>query len=221
MDTTILGEPIGFGGLATGSMATSVVNLYLERRRLKYAAEGMTIIEKRDSLDGLNVSHNGESIERLTRSRIWLWNDGRKAIHKSDVIEENPLRATFPGARILNLSLLDCSDGAIKFGARDLGDGSWQIEFGHWEAKHGILREALHTSNRFLPKLTGTVSGLQPVRSVGRIELGSFHSKRGRSFRRWAPLIAILHGYWHLCRRQIQSAVRPAITFCPAAGCPR
>ncbi|WP_322095132.1 hypothetical protein [Paraburkholderia bannensis] len=48
MNTTIPGAMIDFGGLATGSMATSVVNCHLERRRLKYAAEGMTTIEKRD-----------------------------------------------------------------------------------------------------------------------------------------------------------------------------
>ncbi|WP_430233514.1 hypothetical protein [Paraburkholderia tropica] len=163
----------------------------------------MKIIEKRDSLEGLSVSHNGESIERLTKSRIWLWNDGRKAIHKSDVIEENPLRVIFPGARILSLSVLDYSDGAIKFRSKDLGDGSWQIEFGHWEAKHGVVLEALHTSNRFLPTLAGSVNGLQPIHSIGLIELGSFLPKRTRTFRRWVPALAVLFfaaGVWAIIR---------------------
>jgi hypothetical protein len=56
--------------LATGGMATEFLKHYLERRRLEFAAEGMAIIEKRDSLDGLSGTHNGHGIERLTKSRI-------------------------------------------------------------------------------------------------------------------------------------------------------
>ncbi|WP_321938803.1 hypothetical protein [Paraburkholderia sp. J8-2] len=178
--------------IAGGSMMTMLVNRFLERRRLEYGAEGMTVIEKRDSLDGLSVTHNGESIERLTKSRIWLWNSGRKAILPADVYAANPLKATFPGARILDLSVLESSDGALGFKPKNLGDGSWQIDFDHWDGNHGVLLEALHTSTRFVPKLTGSVKGLNPIHSVGRIELGSFLSKRSRTFRRWTPLFAIL-----------------------------
>ncbi|WP_321905617.1 hypothetical protein [Paraburkholderia tropica] len=184
-----------FSGAVTfagGGMSTMLVNRMMERRRLKYGAEGMAIIEKRDSLDGLSVTHNGESVERLTKSRIWLWNSGSKPILPADVYAANPLKASFPGAKILSLSVLESSEGALGFRPKDLGDGSWQIDFDHWDANQGVFLEALHTSTRFVPKLTGSVSGLQPIRSVGRIELGSFHSKRGRTFRRWAPLIAIV-----------------------------
>lgn len=176
---------------ATSSVATLVITRVLDRRRLMYAAEGMPIVETRDSLDGLSVTHHGHSIERLTKSRIWLWNSGRKPIIPTDVFEANPLKASFPNAKILNLSVLEASEGALGFRPVDLGDGSWRIDFSHWDPKHGVFLEALHTSTFFVPKLSGSVNGLQPIHSVGRIERGAFLSKRARNFRRWAPLIAL------------------------------
>lgn len=164
---------------------------YLDQRRLKYAAEGITVIEKRDSLDGLSIMHRGEQIERLTRSHIWLWNAGRKAIRSSDVIATNPLKACYPDARLLELTLVHRTDGAIGFRPKQQEDGSWVIEFDHWEARHGVVFEALHTSPLVVPKLTGSVDGLQPIQSLGRIDNGSFLSKRRRALRRWVPLLAI------------------------------
>ncbi|MBB2984460.1 hypothetical protein [Paraburkholderia tropica] len=173
-------------------MATEFLKRYLERRRLEYAAEGMAIVKKHDSLDGLSVTHNGHGIERLTKSRIWLWNPSRTAIRSTDVIEENPLKVRFSGERIFSMSLIDCSDDVVGVRPRDLGDGIWQIDFDYWEAKQGVSLEALHTSSMFVPKITGSIKGFQPIRSLGPIDIGAFVSKRTRTFRRWVPALAVL-----------------------------
>ena len=75
-----------------GSVFHGFLSRYLDRRLLTYSAEGITVIEKRDQVDGLSITHEGHAVERLTRSRIRLWNEGRKAIEPNDVVSTNPLR---------------------------------------------------------------------------------------------------------------------------------
>ena len=176
---------------AGGSVSSTLLTRYLDGRRLKYAAEGITVIEKRDSLDGLSITHHGEQVERLTRSHIWLWNAGRKAVRSSDVIATNPLRAYYPDAQLLELTLVHWTDGAVGFRPKRQDDGSWLVEFDHWEGRHGVVFEALHTSTRVVPKLTGSVDGLQLIQSLGRIDNGSFLTKRRRTLRRWVPVLAV------------------------------
>jgi hypothetical protein len=176
-----------------------LVARFLDRRRIKYAAEGITVIEKRDAVDALSITHQGSDVERLTRSHIWLWNGGRKAIRSNDVIPSNPLKASFPGAKLLQLAVVHSTDGAIGFRAKPFEDSTWLIEFDHWEGRHGVVFEALHTSTRVVPKMTGSVDGLQPIHSLGRIDNGSFLSKRRRTLRRWVPAAALMtfgSGVW-------------------------
>ncbi|MCA8256419.1 hypothetical protein LGM89_24420 [Burkholderia sp. AU31624] len=195
---------------AGGSVSSTLLVRHLDRRRLKYAADGITVMEMRDTVKGLDIKHNGNEIERLTRSHVWLWNAGRKAIRPSDVITANPLKVIYPEAQLLNLALLHPSEGAIGFRTVQLDDGAWLIEFDHWEAKHGVVLEALHTSTRVVPKITGSIDGLQPIQALGRIDIGSFLSRRRRTFRRWAPSLAVITfftGAW--------AAYRLNLTFDP------
>jgi len=133
---------------------------------------------KRDQVDGLSITHNGHAVERLTRSRIRLWNAGRKAIEPADVVSTNPLRVQYPGPTLLDLKLVHSTDDAIKLRPRPDGDG-WMIEFEYWEGKNGVVLEALHTSTRVVPKLTSSVRGLRPIKRLGRIDDGAFVSPDG------------------------------------------
>ncbi|WP_157379334.1 hypothetical protein [Burkholderia ubonensis] len=201
---------------AGGSMSSTLLTRFLDRRRLKYAAEGITVIEKRDSVDGLSIRHNGNDVDRLTRSHIWLWNAGRKAIRPSDVVAANPLKATFPDAKLLELTLVHSTEGAIGFQTKRLEDSSWLIEFDHWEARHGVVLEALHTSTRVVPKLTGSVDGLQPIQSLGRIDNGSFLSKRRRALRRWLPVLAAVAlggGMWAVVVLRLGFDIKTLLAF--------
>jgi hypothetical protein len=92
----------------------------------------VTVIEKRDQVEGLSITHNGHAVERLTRSRIRLWNAGRKAIEPDDVMSSNPLKVHYPGATLLDLKLVDSTDDAIKLRTKPDSD-SWQIGFDYWE----------------------------------------------------------------------------------------
>ncbi|WP_143036572.1 hypothetical protein [Paraburkholderia steynii] len=175
---------------STGSVGSLAITRFLERRLLTYSAEGVTVIEKHDQVDGLSITHNGHAVERLTRSRIRLWNAGRKAIEPGDVVSTNPLKVRYPGATLLDLKVVHSTHEGIKFRSRPDGDG-WLIEFDYWEGKSGVILEALHTSTRVVPTLTGSVRGLRPIKSFGRIDDGAFLSPRRQALLRWLPVLAL------------------------------
>ncbi len=176
---------------AGGGVGAHLLCRYLDRRLLTYSAEGVTVIEKRNEIDGLSITHNGHAIERLTRSRINLWNEGRKAIEPDDVVTSNPLKVHFPGASLLDLKVVYSSDDALKLKPRPDGDG-WLIEFDYWEGKSGVILEALHTSTLVVPKVSGSVRGLRPIKRLGRVDTGSFLSPRRQAFLKWLPVLAII-----------------------------
>jgi len=181
-------------------LAVFALTRFLDRRRIKYAADGFSIIEQRDSLDGLSILHNGRQVERLTKSHVWLWNSGHRSIKPSDVIAANPITIGFSdGAKILSLRAVDATADAVGFCASDYRDGRWQLTFTHWEGRAGVVLEVLHTSKKVVPTIRGSVDGLQPIKSLGRIEIGSFLPNRQRRVRKWSPLVGIflfVAGIW-------------------------
>lgn len=165
------------------------VTRFLDRRRIKYAADGLSIIEKPDSIDGLSILHDGRQVERLTKSHVWLWNSGHRSIKPSDVIAANPITIGFgEGAKILSLRAVHATENAVGFCASEHQDGRWQLNFAHWEGRAGVVLEVLHTSTKVVPTIRGSVDGLQPIKSLGRIEIGSLLPNNQRRFRKWSPL---------------------------------
>ena len=163
-----------------------------ERRNIKYCADGETVIHKRDALDGLTVSHNGEPVDRITRSLVSIWNAGKEPIKPDDVVADNPLRLTLKDdAKILAIRTVHCDDDVVKVVVAAADDGSWRIDFAHWARNATIILEVIHTSPQLVPRLVGTVSGFQPVKSLGRVHTGAFLPARRRWLYRVAPMLSV------------------------------
>ncbi|MFM0498912.1 hypothetical protein [Paraburkholderia caffeinilytica] len=163
-----------------------------DRRRIKYCADGETVIHKRDAMDGLVVSHHGEPVDRITRSFVSIWNAGKGPIKPEDMVADNPLRLTLEDdSRILSVRTVHRDDDVVKVAAVSSDDGSWRIEFAHWERDASVVLEVIHTSPKLVPKLIGTISGFQPVKCLGRVTTGAFLPARRRWLYRLAPALAI------------------------------
>ncbi|MHA6830526.1 hypothetical protein [Ralstonia pseudosolanacearum] len=165
-------------------LAVFFLTRLLDRRRIKYTADGITVIEKRNAVQGLSILHDGVPVERLTKSHVKLWNSGRRSIKPSDVIAANPISVGFNDeAKILSLRVIFSTADAVGFSGRELESGRWQLDFDHWEGGAGVILELLHTSTKVVPAVRGSVDGLQPIKSLGRIETASFLTKRQRRLR--------------------------------------
>lgn len=163
-----------------------------DRRRIKYCADGETVIHKRDALDGLVVSHNGEPVDRITRSLVSVWNSGKGPIKPDDVVADNPLRITLgDDGKILSVKTVHRDDDAVKVAAVPSDDCSWRIEFAHWAQGASVIFEVIHTSSTRVPNVVGTVDGFQPVKSLGRVTTGAFLPVGRRRLYRLAPMLAV------------------------------
>jgi hypothetical protein len=163
-----------------------------DRRQIKYCADGKTVIHKRDALDGLVVSHNGEPVDRITRSLVSLWNAGKGPVKPDDVVADNLLRIVLnDNSKILSIRTVHCDDDVVKAEVAPSDDGSWRINFSHWARGACVIFEVLHTSSALVPKVVGTVDGFQPVKSLGRVTTGAFLPARRRRLYRLAPVLSV------------------------------
>jgi hypothetical protein len=178
-----------------------------DRRHIKYCADGETVIHKRDALDGLVVSHNGEPVDRITRSLVSIWNAGKGPIKPDDVIADNPLRIVLnDNSKILSIRTVRCDDDVVKAEVAPSDDGSWRINFSHWAQGACVIFEVLHTSSALVPKVVGTVDGFQPVKSLGRVTTGAFLPTRRRWLYRLAPVLSVplfAFGIWAVAALKI------------------
>jgi hypothetical protein len=176
-----------------------LLNKWNARRRICYAADGLTVIERRDAIEGLTIQQNGTSVERLTKSHVWIWTVGRKSIKPADVVVGDPLSVAFEGdAKILSSRIAHKGPGAVNFALTET-DGKWILQFDHWESGAGVILEIIHTSPKIVPTLSGTVEGFPPAKSFGRISTGLLQPKRLRLLRRVAPLAGLaffISGVW-------------------------
>src|SRR4051794_36073177 len=70
------------------------------RRQLCWDGYSTSLIEKPSSaIDGLQITYQGNSVERLTRSEVVFWNSGTEVIDRNDITTSSPLRIEIPSAR--------------------------------------------------------------------------------------------------------------------------
>lgn len=193
----------GVGGLVLGYICRH----WNDRRRIRYSADGVVAIEKRHPIDGLSITHEGVPVDRLTLSRVWLWNGSMRSIKPEHVVSGNPLTiGTTDGGTVLSVRVAYESPDAVGFTASPFNSERWRINFEHWEGKSGVVLEVLHTSSKIVLDVRGTVDGLKPIERLGRIASGSFLSKRRRKFERVAPLLGLVlmgFGVWGIAALDI------------------
>lgn len=174
-------------------LAVQFFNNLLARRRIKYSADGIALLESRENFAELTITHQGVPVSRLTKSHVWLWNAGGKAIRPTDVLPENPIALSFPGEKILSVKVIHNGPDTLNFSPIPTKDGEkWVFNFNYWAKRSGVVLEVLHTSKNFVPVISGTVDDLAPIKSLGRIATGSL-SKTGQfRYHGAAPFLGLL-----------------------------
>jgi hypothetical protein len=75
--------------------------------RLLYQASGASLITAPDDNSRISVQYDGEQVERVTQSIVWLWRRGRGAVKGEDVVPDDPITLSVPdGSVILDVAVL-------------------------------------------------------------------------------------------------------------------
>jgi hypothetical protein len=111
----------------------------------------------------ITVQYAGDDVPRVTRTRIAIWNAGRRPLNSSDIADDYPIRFRFGGeqVRVLDVATLRTSDEANKFRAiRDDGNSAVLISIDYLEHRQGGVIEVTHTSDGWGATASGKIKGV-------------------------------------------------------------
>ena len=183
-------ETVGFLVGLVGSVAGLVgFVLHFTGRRQKdlaYAVQGIGVIdESMSSFGDLQVTFNGQSVERVAVSRVLFWHRGEETIHGSDVPDSDPLRIIIGGdARVLSSRILAVSRSVVAPQVATVGETDRVgLDFEFLDRDDGFTVEIVHTGlNPLDLDVTGTIMGLRHgIREVeDNMLFGDFEMLYGR-----------------------------------------
>jgi len=156
-------------GLIIGAIQLIAWWVDRKKKRLTYAMDSVRLIgsETRPLTPGLSVFFKDVPIERLTRTTVFIWNDGKESILRSDLVDGDPLRVSCnqgPNREsIITAEIVKTSrDAAILEPVVLLNNEGTEvrISFAFLDHLDGIAIEIYHELDPTDLRLEGTVVGI-------------------------------------------------------------
>lgn len=158
-----MNELIGFGIGILGIILAIVFYLNsIIKTEPAYQISAIEIINKSKNIDlhGINISYDGQEIDRLMKSTVYFWNNGKKTLRSSDIVSSNRININVIDGEILSANIVKTSRIPIRFRIdKSIDIRKVNIEFDFLDYRDGAAIEILHTSNVKYPFVDGVVMG--------------------------------------------------------------
>ena len=240
--------------ITLGSFALAVFGIvlaiifYVRSKKDKtpcYDCSSNTIIEGlNQALDGLEVHYKGQAQERVSVTKLVLWNAGRDTIDKSDLVERDQLRVLTPAeVTLLDIQVIDVStkSNLVTLGeATQREQGSeFSIDFDFLDHQDYLVIQIIHNgSSRDEFSIAGKIKGVKEIVQSDGIRLSRSQSKilrilpivgefkqlmQSPRFMKYFGTIAYggfgLFAVWHLINGKTDWYVWAGAGFCIFASC--
>lgn len=167
-----VGSLIGLAGIAA-----AVVTYYLTRQRsrlaFRYAGERLLGLSSDGLPTDITVQYRGQQIPRLTRTLVVVWNAGERTILGTDVVPSDQLRLKVEDdSAILAATVLKSTRDVcqLQVGLNASTPHQLDLSFDFLDSGDGAVIEVLHTSEKRIVNLRGTIRGLpNGLDNLGRI----------------------------------------------------
>ena len=154
-----VGTVVGIVGL----LAAVLIYFYTRQRaRIGVVAYGRRLLGVSDPElpSRIVVTFDGEVVQRVTKSYIFIWNDGEKTIKGENIVRSDHLRIQLmePGARILQAKIVKRSRDVNQF-ACEVSPTLTQalLDFVFLDPRDGAAIEIIHTGSKSKLLVTGTI----------------------------------------------------------------
>jgi hypothetical protein len=179
-----VGSLIGLIGIILGAIGIFSYKVSKSIARPAYQKSSLQLIgREEDNLpDEVDVTYKGKRVDRLTKTKLILWNDGTETLDGDSVVKADPITIIFSdNTRILSHKILKRTKAVNNFEVikDDEKQNCLILQFDYLDPKDGIVLEILHDSEKRYPEITGTIKGLKKCFSdLGQIyEMKDFKSK--------------------------------------------
>ena len=157
-----VGSLIGIAGIP---LAVLTYVLTRQRKILAFRARGFHLIGNADPgfPSDVTVQYRGQTVTRLTRSLVIVWNQGEVTIGGGDIVPSDPLVVEVEAdAKILSVKPIKVSRPVTKVSGNVVSESpnKAEIKFDFLDSMDGAVLEILHTGKMRHPRMTGTVRGI-------------------------------------------------------------
>lgn len=120
------------------------------------------LIDKEDKK--LQVFYDGEYVDRVFTTYVWIWNQGKEPIRRYDLVPTSPITINIKTSsdefRMLDYAVIKCTRDAIDAKVAEVYGTSISFLFEFLDSRDGFLVEIKHTGGRNIGiSLAGTVLG--------------------------------------------------------------
>jgi hypothetical protein len=171
------------------SLISSYIIYKLSRNRveLKIYYEHLNEFSKlKDADPKIKVFYQEREVQRVTTTRVWFWNGGRRVLRKEDIPENEIISLSlhdkeenYNKLEILDYKLLKSSRESIKFGIIDQDIDRLAIFFNDIDKEEGALIEIQHSgSMKTTLSFKGTILGPKAKTQIrGNLQYSRFRKK--------------------------------------------
>jgi hypothetical protein len=179
LEISWLGSLLGLVGLLSLPVSYIFYRLSKKRRLLSWACDSVALIdEPKGNAGDIQVTFHGNPVNRVTRTRIAIWNSGTEALRKTDLISADSLRFEFAAdIRILRVQEIRMTKvaNAVALSQNPTCPYMLFLAFEFLDHKDGAIFEVLHTGAMKAPTIKGVIVDLTaPI----QFSIGSTAPKR-------------------------------------------
>ena len=136
-------------------------------KKIKCHIYSQEVINNKEAfLSKLNILYDGESIDRLTITKITFWNNSFPTINSADIIEAAPFSAFINNGSILECSVLKGDNTPNRIDAILSEDNKVKISFDYLDRKEGGIIQVVHTGDEDSIDITRKIKGGKVVVAV-------------------------------------------------------
>lgn len=139
------------------------------------------------------MTFDGQSVERLSKTTIVLWNAGTEALRGEDIVNADPVRFSISAGRLLNHRVVKTTADATDIRLADCTvDNELELRYDYLNPGDGAVVELIHNGT------TATVTGKAKGLTVGPEDWGNFALNsqpiRTSFLQRFVPRLVLILG---------------------------
>ena len=161
-----------------------------KRQKLQYQTAAIQYFDEDDYAlpSEAAMTFRGESVARLAKARLIVWNGGTDVLRGDDIVKHDPLtiRLQSPG-KILSHSIVGTPNkgNLVRADVRPGSQGEILLTYDYLNPGDGAVIQVLHDSKQRAPVLAGAAKGLSDgPQSLGTVALDDFKAPKRRRLRR-------------------------------------
>lgn len=146
----------------------------------------------------LEISFAGTKVDRVTSSRIVLWNDGNTTFDREQIVSSDPLRFQLSEGRILQATIQNTTRdvNGVTLDSPAHSRGSVTVDFDYLDPRDGCAITIIHSGPRgsisckgTLKELPGGPTQIRSSASINLVNVGWVVSAKRGGFVLWAPIV--------------------------------